>query len=129
MVWVGNDQNEQTGLYGATGAMRVWSGIFSRLPSAPLKVADKGLDWQWVVGSAQPPTPAARARAGSPFVAGFAPAYQPCAVAEPDPITNSSRKTGRAAAGASWFGWGDRDGRSDPRSNAAQPEPAPPPHG
>ena len=46
---MGNDQNEQTGLYGATGAMRVWSGLFARLPSAPLKASGKGLDWQWVV--------------------------------------------------------------------------------
>ncbi|TGR94311.1 penicillin-binding protein 1B, partial [Mesorhizobium sp. M1C.F.Ca.ET.188.01.1.1] len=38
VIWIGNDQNEQAGLYGATGAMRVWSGIFQRLPSAPLRV-------------------------------------------------------------------------------------------
>ena len=25
VIWVGNDQNQPTGLYGATGAMRVWS--------------------------------------------------------------------------------------------------------
>src|SRR5690606_5764415 len=43
VVWVGNDQNEQTGLYGATGAMRVWSAMFSRLPSAALKVGGQGL--------------------------------------------------------------------------------------
>ena len=36
VIWVGNDQNQPTGLYGATGAMRVWSGIFSRMPSAPV---------------------------------------------------------------------------------------------
>jgi membrane peptidoglycan carboxypeptidase len=40
VVWMGNDQNEQTGLYGATGAMRVWSGLFSRLPSAPIAPED-----------------------------------------------------------------------------------------
>ena len=51
VVWVGNDQNQTTGLYGATGAMRVWSAIFSRLPSAPLKVGDKGIDWQWIVAT------------------------------------------------------------------------------
>src|SRR5690606_13806327 len=45
VVWVGNDQNEPTGLYGATGAMRVWSSIFAHLPSAPLRVSDDGLDW------------------------------------------------------------------------------------
>jgi penicillin-binding protein 1B len=48
VVWVGNDKNEPTGLYGATGAMRVWSTLFKRLPSTPLKVADEGLEWAWV---------------------------------------------------------------------------------
>ena len=64
VVWVGNDQNQSTGLYGATGAMRVWSGIFSRLPSAPLQIGSKGIDWQWVEGGAAP-MPAARARGAS----------------------------------------------------------------
>src|SRR5690606_19213880 len=44
VVWVGNDQNEQTGLYGATGAMRVWSGLFSLLTIWPLRVDPKGVD-------------------------------------------------------------------------------------
>jgi len=48
VVWVGNDDNAPTGLYGATGAMRVWSGLFRHLPSAPLKVSDQGLEWAWV---------------------------------------------------------------------------------
>jgi penicillin-binding protein 1B len=48
VVWVGNDDNEPTGLYGATGAMRVWSTLFRRLPSAPLRVPDQGLEWAWV---------------------------------------------------------------------------------
>jgi penicillin-binding protein 1B len=48
VVWVGNDKNEPTGLYGATGAMRVWSTLFKRLPSAPLKVAPQGLESAWV---------------------------------------------------------------------------------
>jgi penicillin-binding protein 1B len=46
VVWVGNDQNKETGLYGATGGMRVWSDVFARLPSAPLQLSDEGLDWQ-----------------------------------------------------------------------------------
>ena len=37
VVWVGNDENEPTGLYGATGAMRVWSALFTKLPTAPLQ--------------------------------------------------------------------------------------------
>ncbi len=83
VIWVGNDQNASTGLYGATGAMRVWSGLFSRLPSAPLQVNSKGIDVQWVAGThtTDPGCPGAR-RLG--FVAGFAPAYQPCLLAEPD---------------------------------------------
>jgi penicillin-binding protein 1B len=48
VVWVGNDANEPTGLYGASGAMRVWSALFKRLPSAALKVSDQGLEWAWV---------------------------------------------------------------------------------
>lgn len=48
VVWVGNDRNEPTGLYGATGAMRVWSALFSRLPSEPLEVGTQGLEWGWV---------------------------------------------------------------------------------
>jgi len=79
VIWMGNDQNEQTGLYGGTGAMRVWSGLFSRLPSAPLRVPEKGLDWQWVEAQGTYVTdadcPGARRFA---FVAGNAPPYAPC---------------------------------------------------
>jgi penicillin-binding protein 1B len=48
VVWVGNDKNEPTGLYGSTGAMRVWSALFGKLPSAPLDVGGEGLEWGWV---------------------------------------------------------------------------------
>ena len=83
VVWVGNDQNASTGLYGATGAMRVWSGLFSRLPTAPLQVDSKGIDIRWVVDThtTDAGCPGAR-RIG--FVSGFAPAYKPCLLAEPD---------------------------------------------
>ena len=82
VVWVGNDQNKETGLYGATGGMRVWADIFARLPSAPLRLADDGLDWQWIQDghSTDPGCPDARRFA---FVAGYAPAYQPCVYAPP----------------------------------------------
>ena len=85
VVWVGNDQNAPTGLYGATGAMRVWSGLFSRLPSAQLQIGGKGVDWQWVVDghTTDAGCPGAR-RIG--FVSGFAPAYQPCMLAEPEAV-------------------------------------------
>jgi len=77
VIWVGNDENQVTGLYGATGAMRVWSALFQRLPTAALVVGDTGLDWQWVNGpySTEPECPDARRFA---FVSGFAPPWQPC---------------------------------------------------
>ena len=110
VVWVGNDQNQPTGLYGATGAMRVWSGIFSRLPSAPLEVGSKGIDWQWVMGgnSTDPSCPGARRFA---FVAGFAPPYTPCVAAPPAEEEGGGWRD--------WFGWGDKDEQSAP----PQPEP------
>ncbi|MBM7093197.1 hypothetical protein JTP67_32790, partial [Streptomyces sp. S12] len=83
VIWVGNDQNQTTGLYGATGAMRVWSAMFSRLPTAPLQVTDKGLDWQPVIGSNSTDAACAGARR-FPFVAGFAPQYAPCPQPQPE---------------------------------------------
>ena len=62
--------------------MRVWSDIFQRLPSAPLRLSDDGIDWRWIQDgqSTDPGCPDARR---FPFVAGFAPAYQPCQYAAP----------------------------------------------
>lgn len=48
VVWVGNDRNQATGLFGATGAMKVWSALFAKLPSAPLLPGQQGLEWAWV---------------------------------------------------------------------------------
>ncbi|TWI02749.1 penicillin-binding protein 1B [Luteimonas cucumeris] len=115
VVWVGNDQNESTGLYGATGAMRVWSGIFSRLPSAPLKVSGKGLEWQWVAQSYSTDAECPGARR-LPFVAGYAPAYQPCVAAPPPEEQGGWRE---------WFGWGRDDDSTTPQPQAPQPPPDP----
>jgi penicillin-binding protein 1B len=98
VVWVGNDQNQTTGLYGATGGMRVWSSLFSRLPTAPLKVGDDGLDWQWVLASNTTDPNCAGARR-LPFVAGFAPPYAPCPM--PAPIEDDEGGGWRE-----WFGFG-----------------------
>jgi penicillin-binding protein 1B len=74
VVWVGNDQNAETGLYGATGAMRVWAGLFKKLPSASLTVSGQGMEWAWVspvqLVSVDASCPGARHFA---FVQGFAP--------------------------------------------------------
>ena len=105
VVWVGNDQNESTGLYGASGAMRVWSSMFSRLPTSKLEVGDEGIEWHWVVGSnvRDAQCPGARRFA---FVAGFAPPYSPCPAPEPvEPESGGWRD---------WFGFGDRDDEPEP---------------
>ena len=130
VVWVGNDQNKATGLYGATGAMRVWSGIFSRLPSAPLKVGDKGIEWRWIAqsNSTDAGCPGARRFA---FVAGFAPPHQPCVYADPDPYyqgqDDQGRQQGESGGWRDWFGLGNNN--EPPRDPATQlpPQELPPP--
>jgi len=120
VVWMGNDKNEQTGLFGATGAMRVWSGIFSRLPSAPLQVSSKGVDWQYVEASGTSSTdetcPGARR---FPFVVGYAPAYAPCA--PPPPVDEPQQ-------GGGWRSWFGLDPKPEaPAEAAPQAAPAPTP--
>ncbi len=124
VIWVGNDQNASTGLYGATGAMRVWSGLFSRLPSAPLQVNSKGIDVRWVAGpnTTDPGCPGAR-RLG--FVAGFTPPYQPCVLAEPDGGENADGTAVDEGAqqGGFWsriFSLGDRKDDGDQTAQRQQ---------
>ncbi|MCD9086254.1 penicillin-binding protein 1B [Stenotrophomonas sp. SY1] len=105
VVWMGNDQNEQTGLFGASGAMRVWSGIFRNLPSAPLRVSNKGLDWQYVEATGSNATdegcPGARR---FPFVVGFAPPHVPCAMpVETAPVEGEGGEE-QGGGWRSWFG-------------------------
>jgi len=119
VVWVGNDQNEMTGLYGATGAMRVWSGLFSRLPSAPLEVGNDGLDWQWVVQSNSTDASCPDARR-FPFAKGYAPPFQPCVYAPPEPEQE------QGGGWRSWFGL-DPKPSSDPARDVPQQASPPPP--
>ncbi len=114
VVWMGNDQNEQTGLYGATGAMRVWSGMFSRLPSAPLKVPGNGIDWQWVSGNTATDAGCPGARQ-LPFVAGFAPAYNPCVV------NSQPEEAGDEESG--WRRWFGIDREQQPAASTPDPDP------
>ncbi|KRG64881.1 penicillin-binding protein [Stenotrophomonas humi] len=106
VIWMGNDQNEQTGLFGSTGSMRVWSGIFRNLPSKPLHVNNKGLDWQYVEASGSNATdegcPGARR---FPFVVGFAPQYVPCTMpAEATPVEGEGDSQQEGGGWRSWFG-------------------------
>ena len=49
VVWVGNDDNLETGLTGATGALTIWSGIFKQLQleSLDLDLPDD-IEYHWV---------------------------------------------------------------------------------
>lgn len=131
VVWVGNDQNQPTGLFGAAGGMRVWSNLFARLPSAPLQVSSKGLDWQWVVNSnsTDPGCPDARRFA---FVAGFAPPYQPCDFSQPAPDNSAAPAPDEAQTTAgeqphrSWRDWFGLGNRNPPAQPAPQPQPGQP---
>ena len=127
VVWMGNDRNEQTGLYGATGAMRIWSGLFSRLPSSPLRVPGKGLDWQWVQPQGSYATdadcPGARR---FPFVAGAAPAYAPCAPEYGNPAAGGQEVQSGEGFWQRLFGR-DRPAGAAPADPPAQPATPPAP--
>ena len=78
VVWVGRDDNKPTGLWGATGALRVWKSIFEKLPTQPLSSSlGDGIDFAWVDPQSgegtQAECPGARQY---PFIAGYAPAVQ-----------------------------------------------------
>ena len=105
VVWIGNDDNEPTGLYGSTGAMRAWSQLFGKLPSSTLEAGEEGIDWRSVVGSnvTDADCPGARRFA---FRANFAPAYVPCQPPEPDPAESERRGL------LDWLGFG-RDDREE----------------
>ena len=133
VVWVGNDQNLPTGLYGATGGMRVWSDFFARLPSAPLRLSSEGLDWRWVVDSYSTDADCPGARY-LPFVAGYAPPYQACPYAPPPELDefgnplpvgedgmNPLERAGQAIR--NFFGGGD-PAQQAPPADAPPPRPA-----
>jgi len=47
VVWLGRDDNQPTGLTGASGALKVWSALFSGLPSAALQFTrTEGMNFQ-----------------------------------------------------------------------------------
>ena len=96
VVWLGADDNTATGLYGSTGAMKVWANIFRQLPSRPLQLdlrTDPHLVWVDLRWQAQtdPGCPGARTL---PFAQGFEPErFEPC-YAEP-----------AEAEDQGWFDW------------------------
>ncbi|EKF75332.1 penicillin-binding protein [Alcanivorax hongdengensis A-11-3] len=49
VVWVGRDDNHNTGLTGATGALPVWTELMAKLPQRSLsQTPPAGVDWVWM---------------------------------------------------------------------------------
>ncbi|KRE88644.1 penicillin-binding protein 1B [Frateuria sp. Soil773] len=49
VFWMGRDDNKQTSLHGASGALRAWQELFRKLPSMPLSAAPgDGLELAWI---------------------------------------------------------------------------------
>lgn len=52
VVWIGRDDNGETPLTGGTGALQVWTDIFSRLPTESLDIyASPDIDYVWIDGA------------------------------------------------------------------------------
>lgn len=104
VVWVGNDENKTTGLYGATGAMKIWSSLFSKLPTQPLTVSGEGIEWAWLDATDYATTeencPNARRAA---FVSGYLP------------------KEHKTCVESSWLDW-FKLGEDAPAAQPATPE-------
>ena len=113
VIWVGNDKNEPTGLYGATGAMRVWAQLFKRLPSRPLRISGEGLEWAYLDASRFATTddfcPGARRAV---FIAGYLPSENVSCGERPAVETDSG----------SWLDWFTGD-KPAPAEEAPTPVP------
>ncbi len=49
VVWLGRDDNQPTGLTGASGALRVWGDIFQRLDGVPLgPLPNEHIEYHWI---------------------------------------------------------------------------------
>jgi penicillin-binding protein 1B len=114
VIWVGNDGNKPTGLYGATGAMKVWSALYTKMPTEPLRVPSQGIEWAWLDPSEYATTeaecPGARRAA---FVSGYLP---------------SEHKSCQSSSWTDWFHLGsDGEQPSQPPPDGTQPPPPPEP--
>jgi penicillin-binding protein 1B len=75
VVWMGRDDNKPTGLYGATGSMRVWQEVFRKLPTRPLSAQPgEGLDMAWVnTQTGKRTDPSCEGARQFPFIDGYEP--------------------------------------------------------
>lgn len=88
VAWVGRDDNEPTGLTGATGALQVWGSALSRVSLAPLELIPPETV---VFVQVDPKTGlqpgqgcAAMELAEAPFMRGFEPMVQDCSIPVPE---------------------------------------------
>ncbi|MBN8727284.1 MAG: penicillin-binding protein 1B [Xanthomonadales bacterium] len=74
VAWLGRDDNKPTGLFGSTGALRVWINLARNLPTAPLVVPQDGIERVWIdPGSGKRSDSACAGARELPFAAGYGP--------------------------------------------------------
>ncbi|MGH8041418.1 MAG: penicillin-binding protein 1B [Rudaea sp.] len=74
VVWIGRDDNKPTGLWGATGALQAWIGLFRAMPSAPLAIPEDGMEMAWIdPQTGQRTQPQCTGARELPFIAGHLP--------------------------------------------------------
>lgn len=74
VVWVGRDDNQPTGLWGASGALPAWIALLRTLPGTPLNIAQDGVENAWIDPRTGARTQAQCAGARElPFIAGHLP--------------------------------------------------------
>lgn len=77
VAWVGRDDNKPTGLFGATGGLRVWIELMKHLPTAPLVVPQQGIERAWIAPASGKRTDSACSGARElPFATGYPPAEE-----------------------------------------------------
>jgi penicillin-binding protein 1B len=49
VVWVGNDENKPTNLTGSSGALKIWTDVFSRLDTSSIsQTAPENIEYYWI---------------------------------------------------------------------------------
>ncbi|MGH8114008.1 MAG: penicillin-binding protein 1B [Rhodanobacteraceae bacterium] len=78
VAWMGRDDNQQTHLWGATGALRVWMNLFEKLPSTPLTTSfGDDIQYAWIDPSTgQGTLPQCDGARQYPFIDGYVPQVQ-----------------------------------------------------
>jgi penicillin-binding protein 1B len=74
VVWVGRDDNRPTGLYGSTGALKVWIDLFRQLPAQALTPPVEGIERVWIdPENGRRSDSVCRGARELPFIQGYAP--------------------------------------------------------